>query len=312
MILRDLQDTELSTRLQTLEADGITRFSLLGNKIRGFLLSGIALSNQARTNHQLGILESLALSQAYMSALLLSSTMNEGDRCAIRMDCTGALRGFSVEGSWEGGVRGYLFNDTIHLDAPLDSFDLKPFIGTGTLSVIRMRSGKEPFKGIIQLVHGRIAEDLAEYFLRSEQTRTAIGTSVRFDTEGRIAGAGALMLQALPGASDVDLEDAELRIREMPSLGTWFAEGHTRKELLQSWFAAFDPLTYSESKAGFYCDCSRERFAQFLGALAGNELQSMIDESPHPAELICHNCASRYEFTKEELEVLRGSKGVRQ
>ncbi len=309
MIIADIADRELSARLKSLPPDGITRFSLLGGAVRGALLSGTTLAAQARANHGLGVVESLALSQAYVCALLVSSTLKDGDRAAIRVDCSGALRGLSVEASWNGEVRGYLFNESIRLDKPLESFDLKPFIGSGTMSVVRTSAGEEPFTGHIELVHGRLAEDLTEYFLRSEQTRTAIAASVRFDREGRLAGAGGLFLQAMPGASEVDILDAEDRLAELPSLGTWFAEGKSRAELLTEWFGAFEVDVLAETRAVFHCDCSRSRFASFLGALAGGELDSMIAEGPHPAELVCHNCGSRYEFTKEELEAIAARSG---
>ena len=309
MIIADLADRELAERLALLPGDGITRFSLLDGAVRGALISGTAMAAQARANHGLGIVESLAPTQAYICALLVSSTLKDGDRAAIRIDCSGPLRGLSVEATWDGNVRGYLFNDAIHLDKPLESFDLKPFIGSGTMSVVRMRAGDEPFTGHIALVHGRIAEDLTEYFLRSEQTRTAIAASVRFDTAGRIAGAGGLFLQAMPGASEVDIGDAEDRLAELPSLGTWFAEGRSRADLLTEWFGAFETNVLAETPAAFRCDCSRPRFASFLGAMAGGELDSMIEEGPHPAELICHNCGSRYEFTKGELEEIAAAAG---
>jgi molecular chaperone Hsp33 len=302
MITADLGDSELAERLSALSPDGITRFALLGGSVRGALLSATTLAAQARANHGLGVVESLALSQAYLCALLVATTLKDGDRAALRMNCSGALRGFSVEATWDGFVRGYLFNEEIRLDKPLSSFDLKPFIGSGTLSLVRTSAGSEPFTGHIALVHGRIAEDLTEYFLRSEQTRTAIAASVRFDTSGRIAGAGGLFLQAMPGAEETDIGDAEDRLAELPSLGTWFSEGRSRAELLSEWFGAFEVDVLAETPAAFRCDCSRPRFASFLGALSGGELDSMIAEGPHPAELICHNCGSRYEFSKIELE----------
>lgn len=302
MITATIDDSELTERLASLPSDGITRFSMLDGAVRGALISGTTMAAQARANHGLGIVESLALSQAYLCALLVSTTLKDGDRTAIRVDCSGPLRGFSVEATWDGAVRGYLFNEAIRLDKPLESFDLKPFIGSGTMSVVRMSPGDEPFTGHIELVHGRIAEDLTEYFLRSEQTRTAIAVSVRFDTSGRLAGAGGLFLQAMPGAHETDIADAEDRIAELPSLGNWFAEGKSRADLLTEWFGAFEVDVLAERPVAFKCDCSRPRFASFLGALVGGELDSMIEEGPHPAELVCHNCGSRYEFSKAELE----------
>jgi len=284
--------------------DGITRFALLDATVRGSLLESTHLAGQARSHHGLGIVESLVLSQALSCAALLSTTIKEGETIGLRMDCTGPLRGFSVESTWDARVRGYLFCDAIRLDRPLDSFDLHPFIGSGTLSVRRVSPDGEIYTGHIELVHGRIAEDVTEYFLRSEQTRTALALSVRFDPQGRIVGAGGLFFQALPGAKELDMEDVEVRLAELPSLGAWFAEGKSRPDLLSAWFEAFGVDVLAEAPAAFHCSCSRERFYSFLGALGTDELQATLAEGPLPLEIVCHYCSRRYHFDRSELEQL--------
>lgn len=306
MIYAPLLDAELEARLASLPPDGIVRFSLLGGSVKGALLSGTSMAASMRANHSLGILETIALAQAYVCAGLYSTTLKEGNSAGLRVDCTGPLRGFSVDATWDGRVRGYLFNPSIVLEKPLDSFDLKPFIGSGTFTVTRGDGRAAPFVGSVELVHGRIAEDLAEYFLRSEQARTAVAASVRLDKAGRVAGVGGLLLQAMPGASDVDVDDAEVRMRELPSLGDWFSQGRSRAELLQEWFAAFEVDVLAETPVAFSCDCSRERFAAFLARLSGGELDRMIEDGPHPAELVCHKCATSYLFDRNELQELRG------
>ncbi len=289
--------------------DGITRFTLLGATVRGSLLESTHLAGRARSLHGLGIVESLALSQALSGAALLSTTIKAGETIGLRMDCTGPVRGFSVESTWDARVRGYLFCDAIRLDKPLNSFDLQPFIGSGTLSVRRLAPDGDAYTGHIELVHGRIAEDVTEYFLRSEQTRTALALSVRFDPQGRIVGAGGLFLQALPGAKEVDMEDAEVRLSELPSLGTWFAEGKSRSALLSTWFDAFEVDVLAETPAAFECSCSRERFYSFLGALGADELWATLAEGPLPLEIVCHYCSRRYRFDRSELEQLLYAKG---
>jgi len=304
MIIAPITDPVSVDHLTNIAPDGITRFTMLQGSVKGALISGTRLVSQARANHQLGIIESLALGQALLSVGLLSTTIKQGTRLGLQINCTGPLKGLSVEASWDGNVRGYLFTDSILIDKPLESFDLQPYIGNGTLSVIRKDARSEPYTGHIQLVHGRIAEDLTEYFLRSEQTKTALAVSVRFDQEGRVSGAGGLFFQALPGAQDLDMEDTEDRMREMPSLGTWFASGKSRQDLLDQWFRAFEIEHVHESPVQFYCDCYRERFLQFLGAMGKAELDHILETGPWPMEIHCHNCSSRYYFPREEIESL--------
>lgn len=301
MTRQELGDEELAGRLSSLPSDGLLRFTLLGGTIRGALVSGTAMVASMRANHRLGILETLALGQAYTAAALLSATLKDGDRITIRFDCTGALKGFSVEAYWDGRVRGFLFTDSVVLDRPLESFDLAPFIGKGTLSVTRSSADGKQFTGHIELKHGRIAEDITEYYLRSEQTKTALSVSVRFDKEGRVAGAGGLFLQAMPGAAEVDVEDAEARLAELPSLGDFLSRGLAVGEYLSHWFAAFEPNVMGSNPVRFVCDCHRERFAAYLSALPAAELESLLREGDDPIEIKCHNCSSEYRFSKDEL-----------
>jgi molecular chaperone Hsp33 len=309
MITAPLGDSQLAASLAALAPDGITRFILADGAVRGALVAGTGLCAQARANHGLGPLETVALSQAYLAAALMAAGLKEGASLSLRVDCSGALGGFLAEGRWDGTVRGYLFNDAVPLAAAPDSFDLEPFIGDGRLTVVRRVKDAEPFTGTVALVHGRIAEDVCEYYLRSEQTRTALVLSVRFDRAGRLAGAGGLLLQALPGAHEIPIGDAEDRLADLPSLGAFFASGRSRADFLSEWFAAFDPVVLEEGPARFGCPCARERFSAYLAALPPVELSGLIAEGPHPAELVCHYCGSRYYFSKDELIALRAVRG---
>jgi molecular chaperone Hsp33 len=304
MILTEIHDKELTERLASLAPDGITRFSLLGGSAKGAILSGTAMTAQARANHGLGIIESLALSQGLIAGGLISTTMKENAKTNLRMDCSGPLKGFSVDADWQGNIRGYLFNNEVYIDKPLDTFDLKPFIGQGTLSVSRRTGLSDTYTGHIELVHGRIAEDVTEYFLKSEQTRTALSLSVRFDKQGRIAGAGGLFFQALPDANDTDMEDIEVWMKEVPLLGNYFSEGKSRKDFLEEWFRNFDINILADSELRFHCECSKERFADYIKTLGKNELEDMINKGQFPLDIRCQYCSSVYPFSKDDLQAM--------
>ncbi len=294
-------DADSQKILQGLEADGISRFTLLDGAIRGAIISATALSAQARANHGLGILETLALSQALMGAALYTVTLKDDSRVEMRVDCTGVMRGWVVDADVEGRVRGYLFNPQIVLDRPLDSFDLKPFIGSGTLTVRRSNKEGVSFSSVVELAEGRIAEDLVAYWHKSEQTKTSLSLSVRFNREGHLSAAGGIFLQALPGAKDIDLEDAELRLQELGSFSAELAEGKGREDLIKDWFAAFEPKILAETPVFFDCPCSRERFYSYLSALPAADRASLRDEGPFPLEILCHSCSSAYFFDREDL-----------
>ncbi len=338
MVPVEITDPVLLDHLASLGPDGITVFSLggedgpRGGDVRGALLHGTALVARARCQHGLGLVEALVLGQAYLAALLVASTLKGRDRTVIRLDCSGSVRGFSVEGMAVDGdpeaigepvagkaegrrrnaVRGYLFQDPIPMEAELESFDLAPLVGTGSLTVTRFIAGApRPFTGAVSLRSGRLAEDLAAYYLESEQKRTAFKLSLVFDREGRVSGAGGLFLQALPGAREDFVSLAEAALLGLPSIGAWFAAGKTAEALLGSAFTGEGLRILATEGADFACSCSRGRFASFLSSANDELLRDLATEGPWPVETACHNCSSTYGFPRQELEAMAQARGIK-
>ena len=54
----------------------------------------------------------------------------------------------------------------------------------------------------------------------------------------------------------------------------------------------------------YECDCSKEHMAEGLASIGKEELEDII-EKDGKAELSCHFCNKKYQFTKEELENIR-------
>lgn len=323
MIHAKLNDPILEAHLGDMPQDGLGLFTLRspsgpeGGEVRGAILHGTGLVAAMRANHGLGILETLILGQAYLAAGLMASTLKGEDKVSLQMACEGPARGYSVEGrvrtTAQGqksvGVRGYLLKDPIPLEVPPESFDTAPYIGQGSLTVTRFIAGApRPFSGAVKLATGRLGEDLAWYYLSSEQTRTAFSLGLSFDKEGRVAGAGGLFLQALPFAGEDFVSRAEASLLGLPSLGPWFAAGKTAADLLDLAFHEQGLKTYETLEASFYCDCSREHFASFLGNSGSELLEDLAITGPWPVLTTCHNCASVYSFSREELEAMRDAK----
>lgn len=325
MKIAALENPKLEKHLSLLEADGLTIFTLggqggpSGGEVRGGLIHGTAMIAQMRANHGLGILETYLLGQAFLAAGLMASTLKDEERLALRMDCDGPVKGFSVEGrtSLVAGpppraeVRGYLFQDLIPLREEVKSFDTAPFVGQGSLTVTRFtKNAPRPFSGAVRLRTGRLAEDLAAYYLESEQTRTAFDLSIRFGRGGLLEGAGGLFLQALPGAREDFVSRVEAILLALPSLGAWFAEGKDRTALLRRVFASAGLVLLEGRKLAFGCDCSRERFAAFLSSSSEELLRDLAENGPWPVATSCHNCSSSYEFSREELQEMAKKRGI--
>ncbi len=310
MIIAAIGDPDLEARIASLPPDGATIFTLGAGSLRGALLHGTRLVNRARANHGLGPLETLMLGRACLLAGLFSTTIKGSDRMALRVDGDGPAAGLSVEARADGAVRGYLFRNPIPLDGAPGGVELFPALfGTGALTMTRWIEGRNhPFSGTVALGGTGLAEDLAKYYLESEQTPTAFDAGIQFDRSGRAVGAGALFLQALPGAEDRTLARAEAAMAGLPPLGLWFAEGGTRDGFLSTLLGALEPERLGEKEPRFDCPCSREGFAAFLLAGEREILADLAAKGPWPAEISCHNCGSVYRFGKDELAAMLGEK----
>ncbi len=304
MIRASVNDIEQQARIAALPPDGITVFLLGGGRVRGAILHGTRMVDSMRANHALGPLETMVLGRAYLCAGLLGSTIKGGgDRIGLRVDGDGPAEGFSVEVSADGSVRGWLFKSPIVVQGPLEDFDALSVFGSGALTFTRFSEGRpRPYIGTVPLKTGRLAQDLASYYLESEQTRTAFKLGMDFDREGRPTGAGALYFQALPGADDPFLAKVEEALEDLPPLGRFFAEGGSREGFLDTALASFYPEVVGEARVAFDCPCSRERFAAFLRSVNDELLAELATVGPWPVETVCHNCGSAYRFPKEEIE----------
>jgi molecular chaperone Hsp33 len=305
MIKKTLEGESLKERLLAGAKDRLYNFLLAGGAVRGAILHGTRMINEMRANHQLGILETLVLGRAYLGAGLMATNLKGGDSISLKIECTGPIKGLTVEANAFGEVRGFLKNVPIPLDKPMENFDLAPFFGTGFLSVIRyLEDAKQPFTGKVALKFGNIAQDLAHYYLTSEQIPSAFNLSMKYDKAGEVTGAGGLFLQAMPQADDDLAAELEERVRALPSLGDVFGEGQQPQDLIQEIFQKYTPHFLASKRIDFMCHCSQEKLRRILAMLPVDELKDIRDHGPFPLEMRCHYCNTFYYFSKEDIQAI--------
>lgn len=287
--------------------DRLYNFLLVDGTVRGVILHGTRMINEMRANHELGILETLVLGRVYLGAGLMSAALKGNDRLNIKIECSGPIKGLAVETNAFGEVRGYLKNVPIPIEKPLNDFNLSPFFGAGMLSVTRyLEKAKNPFTGQVILKYGNVAKDLAYYFLTSEQIPTAFNLSIKFDPDGKVTGAGGLLLQALPGADDGSIELLEGVMIDMPSPGEAFSDNHEPKELIESTFESFNPRFLADKRIEFMCHCNKDRLKNVLTMLPTDDLKDIRDNGPFPLEMRCHYCNTAHTFSQNEIRKIYG------
>ncbi len=286
-----------------IDDDGLHRFLMAGDTIFGAVLNGSRMINQMRRNHELGILETLALGHAYLGACLMSAGLKGKDHLGLQVDCSGPIRGLAVEANATGDVRGFLKNVPIPVDKPLEDFNLAPFFGAGFLSVTRtLADAKHPFTGKVMMAHGTLAKDLAHYYLTSEQIPTSFSLSIKFDGDGNVAAAGGLFLQAMPNADGAVVRQVEDRVVALPSIGSFLAHGTAPQEMVLSHMGDYSPRFIDQRKVGFFCHCNRDQIRNVLTLLPIGELRDIQAKGPFPVEIRCHHCNTRYPFYREHID----------
>jgi len=288
------------------EAGIASSFLLAEKTVRGVILEGTSLVREMQSRHALGALETMLLGQALLGTALLASTLKGQDEINLRIDCSGPVKGLVVEATATGEVRGYLKQLPIPLSTPLTSFEetnpLQPLWGEGFLTITRfMEEGRQPFSSSLALQSGNIATEIATYYRISEQTPTAVHLSVFFDPLGKLAGAGGLLLQAMPGANKNIFATLEQQAQTLPSLGKALAKGHTIEPWLEEQLAPFLPFMLEKRTIRYRCRCDAERMRLLLLHLSLADLEDMRANGPFPVTLTCHFCNQHYPFEQEAL-----------
>ena len=302
MIKKEFPGEDKKTELKAHARDKRYHFFLAGGDVRGILVHGTRMIREMKLNHDLGVLETIVLGQAYLGTALMAAGLKDEGLVQLKIECGGPLQGLSVEGDSHGTVRGYLAQNPIPLEKAPSSLDTSSLFGPGFLSVTRytVKNGK-PFTSQVMLKSGRLGEDLANYYLESEQIPTVFILSVRLDRDGEVKGASGLFLQAMPGSLEEVLDQVQQAALDLPSLGDTVTADTDAEAFLQSAFKEFHPEILSENRVEFFCGCDRKRFENFLMNLSEKEQGEILEKSTFPLVTTCFNCNTSYKFEKDEL-----------
>ena len=223
----------------------------------------------------------------------------------LRIKGDGPLGTLLVVADNEGNVRGSVQNPQIDLPIREDGkLDVGGAVGHGgTLTVIKDLNLKEPYVGSVELLGGEIAEDLASYFVESEQIPTACGLGVLIDRDRSVLSAGGYLIQLLPGAGEDVITKVEGGIYAAPSVTNLLKENPDPAVLLKTVLSDFDMEILSVDPIEYRCYCSRERTERALLSLGSKELEKIVDEQGS-AELTCQFCDRVQNFTKEDLTAM--------
>ena len=264
------------------------------------------LTERARQIHKTLPVATAALGRTLAAASMMGNALKEdGASVTLQIKGGGPLGTLLAVSDNQGNVRGTV--DHPEVDLPLRSdgkLDVGAAVGTeGTLTVIRDLNMKEPYVGSVGLLGGEIAEDLAAYFVESEQIPTACGLGVLVDRDQSVLAAGGYLIQLLPGAGEDVIARVEGGVMAAGSVTGLLRENSDPEAMLRKVLSDFEIDVLERSPIEYRCYCSRERMERALISMGPAELKALIDDQGE-AELTCRFCDNVQHFTREQLEAM--------
>lgn len=287
-------------------ADEIVRAMTADGYVKAVAVTGRDLVERARNIHTLLPMATAALGRALLGASMLGDMLKEQKgSLTLQIKGGGPLGTVLAVSDYEGNVRGYVQNPHVELmEKHQGKLDVGAAVGsTGTLTVIKDIGLKEPYVGSIGLFSGEIADDLAMYFVESEQIPTACALGVLVGTDQSVTSAGGYLIQLLPGASDDIIDKIEAGVHRVGSVSHALESGLDGEGLLRAVLSDFQLEILEKHPVEYRCYCSRDRVTRALISMGREELSSLIRDQGQ-ADLTCQFCDKIYHYSQEQLEKL--------
>ena len=283
--------------IRAISQDGLIKVSAVSTR---------DLTERARQIHKTLPVATAALGRLLAGASMMGNALKEeAASLTLQIKGGGPLGTLLAVSDHEGNVRGTVEHPAVDIPLREDGkLDVGEAVGNqGTLTVIRDLRMKEPYVGSVGLLWGEIAEDIALYFVESEQIPTACGLGVLVDRDQSVLSAGGYLVQLLPGAGEETAEQLEASLRAAGPVTELLKADPDPEALLRAALPGLALEVLEKRPIAYRCDCSRERMERALISLGPEELRSLIDDQDH-ADLTCRFCDSVQHFSREQLESL--------
>ena len=283
--------------------DGILNISLLEGQARAILIESTQMVQEAKRIHGLTKLATAALGRTLTATAMMGSMLKgKGESVTASIRGGGPIGTVLAVSDENCTVKGYVDNPAVDLPRTGPKLPVGAAVGRdGRLTVIKDMHLREPYVGQVNLVSGEIAEDFAMYFTASEQTPSLVSLGVLVSDE-KVESAGGLIVQMLPGASEAAIQSVEYSAGMFMDISGTMKEYHLDGAVDQL-LTHLQPVVLERRDTRYACDCSRERVERALITLGAQELNDMIREQ-HGAQVDCHFCNKRYEFSENDLKSL--------
>ena len=288
-----------STMLRGMTRDGSARFLIINSR---------KMVDDMISTHHTAPTATAALGRTITAASMIGTMLPaDGDSVTISFAGDGDAGKIIAVADYFGNVKGYIQNPLANPPKKSNGkLDVGAAVGAGTLSFAKSISGAEPQTGMIEIVTGEIAEDIATYFAKSEQIPTVLSLGVLVDKDYSCLAAGGVLIQLLPFPDDKTVDLIERNAADLSNVSRLFERGMTNEEIAELALRDIPYDIFDTLEVEYKCDCSRERMLSKIKSLGKKEISTMLDEQeaegkPRELTAVCRFCNSEYTFDEKTL-----------
>ncbi len=235
-----------------------------------------------------------------IASILSMNIKNDKGKIAIVLKANGILGEAKVLAKYNGQI---ISNCNISKEnenklnnaKTLEEFSSLYKIGKGTVLVETDLGLKTPYITSLEINEGETIEEVFEkYYENSEQLKTIIKTSIKFE-DNKFNKSGALLLQLLPGSDEKIFEKYQQKIKEIYSVSELLNHDFSLEKIANLIFENIEEYNILESKdLIFSCDCTENRFKDLvINNLDKKEISEILNEVGY-IETVCGFCNRVY------------------
>ena len=288
-----------STILRGMTRDGSARFLIINSR---------KMVDDMISTHHTAPTASAALGRTLTAASMIGTMLPaDGDTVTVSFAGDGDAGKIIGVADYFGNVKGYIQNPLANPPKkPNGKLDVGAAVGAGTLSFAKNISGAEPQTGMIEIVTGEIAEDIATYFAKSEQIPTVLSLGVLVDKDYSCLAAGGVLIQLLPFPDDKTVDLIERNAADLSNVSRLFERGLSNEEIAEIALRDIPYDIFDTLEVEYKCDCSRDRMLAKIKSLGAKEIANMLNEQeaegkPRELTAVCRFCNSEYTFDEKTL-----------
>lgn len=285
----------------------ITRGMTRDGSARVLVINSKEMVNELIKVHHTSPTATAALGRTVSAASMIGTMLPEAnDTVSITFSGDGEAGKVIAVADYYGNVKGYIQNPLANPPKkPNGKLDVSAAIGAGTLAVVKSIDG-ESVNGMIEIVSGEIAEDLATYFAKSEQVPTVLSLGVLVDRDYSCLAAGGVLIQLMPFPDGEVIDLLERNAADLVNISRYFEKGYTNEQILDIALRDIPYDIFDTLEVEYKCDCSADRMKQKIKSLGRTEIVKMLDEQEAEGKAreltaVCRFCNGEYTFTEREL-----------